>query len=83
MTALLSFFIGNPPMNFLKASVAPENGHSRVSLGDQSLVAPAALSNAVDGDVLVDGVLLVRNGKLTWDDEVALARQQRSRGARS
>ncbi len=46
-------FIGNPPMNFLRASVAAENGHSRVTLGDQSLVAPAALSNAVDGEVLV------------------------------
>src|SRR4030095_17161285 len=34
-------------------------------------------------DVLVDGVLLVRNGKLTWDDGVARARQQRARGARS
>ena len=32
-------------------------------------------------DVLVDGTLLVRNGRLTWDDEAALARQQRTRGA--
>lgn len=32
-------------------------------------------------DVLVDGALLVRHGKLTWDDEAALARQQRTRGA--
>ena len=32
-------------------------------------------------DVLVDGALLVRDGKLTWDDEAALARQQRTRGA--
>ena len=32
-------------------------------------------------DVLVDGTLLVRNGRLTWDDEAVLARQQRTRGA--
>jgi multiple sugar transport system ATP-binding protein len=42
-------FIGNPPMNFLQATVSRENGHARVSLGDQSLIAPVALAEAVDG----------------------------------
>jgi multiple sugar transport system ATP-binding protein len=48
-------FIGNPPMNFLRATVSRENGHARVSLGDQSIVAPAALAEAVagNGDVLL------------------------------
>jgi 5-methylthioadenosine/S-adenosylhomocysteine deaminase len=32
-------------------------------------------------DVLVDGVLLVRNGRLTRDDEAALARHHRTHGA--
>jgi multiple sugar transport system ATP-binding protein len=46
-------FIGNPPMNFLRATVTRENGHARVAIGDQALLAPHALADAADGDVLV------------------------------
>jgi multiple sugar transport system ATP-binding protein len=46
-------FIGNPPMNFLRATVTRENGHARVAIGDQALLAPSALADAADGDVLV------------------------------
>jgi multiple sugar transport system ATP-binding protein len=42
-------FIGNPPMNFLRASVSRENGHARVTLGEQTLTGPAPLVEAVDG----------------------------------
>jgi multiple sugar transport system ATP-binding protein len=45
-------FIGNPPMNFLRASVRRENGHARVTLGTQSLVGPAVLADA-DDEVLL------------------------------
>ena len=45
-------FIGNPPMNFLRASVSRENGHARVTLGEQSLVGPAALADAVATDAV-------------------------------
>jgi multiple sugar transport system ATP-binding protein len=50
-------FIGNPPMNFLRASVIPENGHARVTLGEQSLVGPAALADAAsaNGAASTDG----------------------------
>ena len=41
-------FIGNPPMNFLRASVTSENGHARVTLGEQSLAGPAALAEAAN-----------------------------------
>ena len=34
-------------------------------------------------DVLVDGALLVRNGRLTRDDEAALARRHRTHGAKN
>jgi len=46
-------FIGNPPMNFLRASVTRGNGHPGVAIGDQQLLAPAGLASAVDDDVLV------------------------------
>ncbi|HZO29517.1 MAG TPA: ABC transporter ATP-binding protein [Chloroflexota bacterium] len=42
-------FIGNPPMNFLRASVTRENGHARVTLGAQILVGPAALTDGAAG----------------------------------
>jgi multiple sugar transport system ATP-binding protein len=48
-------FIGNPPMNFLRASVTRENGHARVSLGEQSLVGPATLADAVATDAVDAG----------------------------
>src|SRR6266508_4728360 len=43
-------FIGNPPMNFLRASVSRENGHARVTLGEQALTGPATLADAVATD---------------------------------
>jgi multiple sugar transport system ATP-binding protein len=43
-------FIGNPPMNFLRASVSRENGHARVILGEQALIGPADLMDAVAPD---------------------------------
>ncbi|MBV9134742.1 MAG: ABC transporter ATP-binding protein [Chloroflexi bacterium] len=46
-TEFVGSFIGNPPMNFLHAS---SSGASMVTIGEQSLAAPAALP---DGDVLV------------------------------
>jgi multiple sugar transport system ATP-binding protein len=50
-------FIGNPPMNFLRASVSRENGHARVALGQQALTGPAALADVsaaeAGGDVLL------------------------------
>ena len=51
-------FIGNPPMNFLRASVTPENGLARVTLGEQSLVGPAALTHAGDAGASTGDVLL-------------------------
>src|SRR5215208_492037 len=36
-TEFVGSFIGNPPMNFLRAAVHPENGHARVSIGEQVL----------------------------------------------
>ncbi len=43
-------FIGNPPMNFLRATVTRENGHARVAVGEQALLAPAALADAAGVD---------------------------------
>ena len=46
-------------MNFLRASVTRENGHARVTLGEQSLVGPAArptlaaTARPATGDVLL------------------------------
>src|SRR5829696_7398027 len=45
-------FIGNPPMNFLRASVSRENGHARVTLGEQALTGPATLADAVATDTV-------------------------------
>ena len=52
-TEFVGSFIGNPPMNFLRAAVRPENGHARVSIGEQVLVGPARLAEAVGDDVLM------------------------------
>ena len=52
-TEFVGGFIGSPPMNFLRGSVARENGHARVAIGDQAIDAPAGLAEAVDGEVLV------------------------------
>ena len=52
-TEFVGGFIGSPPMNFLRGSVARENGRARVAIGDQAIDAPAGLAEAVDGEVLV------------------------------
>jgi multiple sugar transport system ATP-binding protein len=52
-TEFVGSFIGNPPMNFLRGSVTRENGHARVSLGDQALLAPPALADAAEEAVLI------------------------------
>jgi multiple sugar transport system ATP-binding protein len=46
-------FIGNPPMNFLRGSVAGSNGTTRVAFGDQTLPAPAAVGASGEADLLV------------------------------
>jgi multiple sugar transport system ATP-binding protein len=40
-------------MNFLKAGVSRENGHTRVAIGGQGLQAPAAVADSGEADVLV------------------------------
>src|SRR5919197_5130434 len=52
-TDFVGGFIGNPPMNFLRGSVTRENGHARVSLGDQALLAPPALAESAEDAVLI------------------------------
>src|SRR5438270_1393925 len=52
-TEFVGSFIGNPPMNFLKAGVSRENGHTRVAIGGQGLQAPAAVADSGEADVLV------------------------------
>jgi multiple sugar transport system ATP-binding protein len=50
-TQFVGSFIGSPPMNFLRGVTRSENGHTRVDIGGQSLLAPAAVAAA--DDVLV------------------------------
>ena len=50
-TEFVGSFIGSPPMNFLKGIAHSENGHTRVDIGGQSLLAPTAVAAA--DDVLV------------------------------
>src|SRR5437588_4828463 len=38
-TEFVGSFIGSPPMNFLRASVTSDNGHSAVAIGSQTLLA--------------------------------------------
>jgi multiple sugar transport system ATP-binding protein len=52
-TEFVGSFIGNPPMNFLKAGVTRADGHTRVAIGGQALLAPAVLANSGDVDVLM------------------------------
>jgi multiple sugar transport system ATP-binding protein len=52
-TEFVGSFIGNPPMNFLRAGIRRENGHTRVAIGGQALEAPAAIANSGEADVLV------------------------------
>lgn len=52
-TEFVGSFIGNPPMNFLKAGIASADGYTRVAIGGQALQAPASVSNSGDADVLM------------------------------
>lgn len=52
-TEFVGSFIGNPPMNFLRAGVSREHGQTRVDIGGQKLRAPAAISNSGEADVLM------------------------------
>ncbi len=45
-TEFVGSFIGSPPMNFLKGVAHVENGHAKVDIGGQSLLAPAAVAEA-------------------------------------
>src|SRR5215216_2575567 len=47
-TEFVGSFIGSPPMNFLRGVAHSENGHTAVSIGGQSLLAPAAIAEAED-----------------------------------
>jgi multiple sugar transport system ATP-binding protein len=50
-TEFVGSFIGNPPMNFLRASPVTENSRTLVQIGAQTLAAPAEVAQA--NDVLV------------------------------
>jgi len=52
-TEFVGSFIGNPPMNFLKAGISRADGVTRVAIGGQVLQAPAAIANSGDADVLM------------------------------
>jgi multiple sugar transport system ATP-binding protein len=52
-TEFVGSFIGNPPMNFLKAGIGRENGYTRVAIGGQALQAPATIANSGEADVLM------------------------------
>jgi multiple sugar transport system ATP-binding protein len=52
-TDFVGGFIGNPPMNFLRGTVARHNGAAQVALGEHMLDAPAALAQAAGRDVLI------------------------------
>jgi multiple sugar transport system ATP-binding protein len=52
-TEFVGSFIGNPPMNFLRAAVSRADGYARVAIGGQALQAPAAIANSGDADVLM------------------------------
>jgi len=52
-TEFVGSFIGNPPMNFLKAGISRVDGHTRVAIGGQALQAPAAIANSGEADVLM------------------------------
>ncbi len=54
-TEFVGGFIGNPPMNFLRARLQSGNGRARIAIGDYPLpvAPPASLANRPDADVLV------------------------------
>jgi multiple sugar transport system ATP-binding protein len=52
-TEFVGGFIGNPPMNFLRAGVRRDDGQTRVVIGDQELSAPAEVASAGDDTVLL------------------------------
>jgi multiple sugar transport system ATP-binding protein len=53
-TEFVGGFIGNPPMNFLRAHVRREAGQPRVAIGGQELPAPAEVADA--GDAVLLGI---------------------------
>jgi multiple sugar transport system ATP-binding protein len=52
-TTFVGGFIGNPPMNLLRARVEGANGRVRVALGNQSLDGPEELRSRIGQDVLL------------------------------
>jgi multiple sugar transport system ATP-binding protein len=52
-TTFVGGFIGSPPMNFLRGTVAPANGTVAVRLGEHTLPAPPALAGYAGREVLV------------------------------
>jgi multiple sugar transport system ATP-binding protein len=52
-TEFVGSFIGNPPMNFLRAAVRPDGAQTRVVIGDQELTAPAEVAISGDDTVLL------------------------------
>jgi multiple sugar transport system ATP-binding protein len=52
-TEFVGSFIGNPPMNFLRGMAQAENGQARVTIGNQSLLAPASVAEGSADGVLV------------------------------
>jgi multiple sugar transport system ATP-binding protein len=45
-TEFVGSFIGSPPMNFLRGVAHSENGHTAVTIGGQSLLAPPSIAQA-------------------------------------
>lgn len=65
-TTFVGGFIGNPPMNFLDASVIGSNGHVTVDLGGQPIDAPASLRDLSGHNV----TLGIRAESIdVWDEE--------------
>ncbi|MBA2277745.1 MAG: ABC transporter ATP-binding protein, partial [Chloroflexia bacterium] len=52
-TQFVGGFMGNPPMNFLRARLDRVDGQARVMVGDHSLAAPAGLGDRTGSDLLV------------------------------
>jgi multiple sugar transport system ATP-binding protein len=52
-TDFVGGFIGNPPMNFLRGTIARHNGAAQVALGEHRLDAPAALGQTDGNEVLL------------------------------
>ncbi|MHB8621374.1 MAG: ABC transporter ATP-binding protein [Chloroflexota bacterium] len=53
-TEFVGGFIGDPPMNFLRGDVTRENGHARVRIVDQDILAPATVASS--GEQVLMGI---------------------------